>query len=223
MSKNKTLNYRWFILAVGVITMLFAGIIYAWSILKVPFASELGFTADSLALNFTLTMSFFCLGGLGSSWLSKKIGIRFSILISGVLAGVGFILTSFLKEGQTLLIFVTYALMSGLGIGMAYILIISTVNSWFPDKKGLSSGALMMGFGASSLILGNLADALFESSIGWRATYIILGIALGTVVCVSALFIKRPNADVVFPAPKKRSKAATEVLELKDIKRTKQI
>ncbi|MBE6540156.1 MAG: OFA family MFS transporter [Ruminococcaceae bacterium] len=223
MSKNKTLNYRWFILAVGVITMLFAGIIYAWSILKVPFASELGFTADSLALNFTLTMSFFCLGGLGSSWLSKKIGIRFSILISGVLAGVGFILTSFLKEGQTLLIFVTYALMSGLGIGMAYILIISTVNSWFPDKKGLSSGALMMGFGASSLILGNLADALFESSIGWRATYIILGIALGTVVCVSALFIKRPNADVVFPAPKKRSKAATEAFEIKDYKPTEMI
>ena len=223
MSKNKALNYRWFILAVGVITMLFAGIIYAWSILKVPFQTELGFTTDSLALNFTLTMSFFCLGGLGSSWLSKKIGIRFSILISGVFAGIGFILTSFLKEGQTPLIYVTYALMSGLGIGMAYILIISTVNSWFPDKKGLSSGALMMGFGASSLILGNLADSLFKSSIGWRATYIILGIALGAVVCVSALFIKRPNADIVFPAPKKRSKAAAEAFEIKDYKPTEMI
>ncbi|MBO7161867.1 MAG: MFS transporter [Clostridia bacterium] len=223
MSKNKALNYRWFILAVGVITMLFAGIIYAWSILKVPFQTELGFTTDSLALNFTLTMSFFCLGGLGSSWLSKKIGIRFSILISGVFAGIGFILTSFLKEGQTPLIYVTYALMSGLGIGMAYILIISTVNSWFPDKKGLSSGALMMGFGASSLILGNLADSLFKSSIGWRATYIILGIALGAVVCVSALFIKRPNADIVFPAPKKSLTAAAEAFEIKDYKPTEMI
>jgi OFA family oxalate/formate antiporter-like MFS transporter len=74
-------------LAVGVVTMLFAGIIYAWSILKVPFASELGFAPDALALNFTLTMSFFCLGGLGSSWLVKKIGTKIAILLSGILAG----------------------------------------------------------------------------------------------------------------------------------------
>ena len=106
MSKNKALNYRWFILAVGVITMLFAGIIYAWSILKVPFASELGFTADSLALNFTLTMSFFCLGGLGSSFLIKKIGTALSIVISGALAAVGFVLTSFIGEGGALLLYV---------------------------------------------------------------------------------------------------------------------
>ena len=36
----------------------------------------------------------------------------------------------------------------------------------------------MMGFGASALILGNVADAMFKSSIGWRATYIALGVAI---------------------------------------------
>ena len=64
MNSNKSISRRWLMLAVGVITMLFAGIIYAWSILKIPFASELSFDASALALNFTLTMCFFCLGGL---------------------------------------------------------------------------------------------------------------------------------------------------------------
>ena len=210
-------------LAVGVVTMLFAGIIYAWSILKVPFASELGFAPDALALNFTLTMSFFCLGGLGSSWLVKKIGTKIAILLSGILAGVGFVLTSFVSAGQVLLLYLTYALMAGLGIGMAYILIISTVNSWFPDRKGFSSGALMMGFGASSLILGNLADALFKTEMGWRSTYIILGIALGAVIALSSLFIKRPDESVVFPEAKKRAGAASESFEVKDYKPTEMI
>ena len=53
---------RWLILAAGVATMLFAGILYAWSILKAPLAAELGFEASALALNFTLAMCFFCLG-----------------------------------------------------------------------------------------------------------------------------------------------------------------
>ena len=38
MTTKNNLSTRWTILAVGVFTMLFAGIIYAWSILKVPFA-----------------------------------------------------------------------------------------------------------------------------------------------------------------------------------------
>ena len=210
-------------LCVGVVTMLFAGIIYAWSILKIPFASELNFATDALALNFTLTMSFFCLGGLASSFLVKKIGTAASIMISGALAAAGFILTSFIGDGQLFLLYITYALMAGLGIGMAYILIISTVNAWFPDRKGLSSGALMMGFGASSLILGNLADLLFKSEIGWRTTFIILGIALGVVVCLSALFIKRPDSSVVFPEPKKRAGKKAESFEVKDFTPTEMI
>ena len=223
MKTQKKSTSRWLMLLVGVITMLFAGIIYAWSILKVPFASELGFAPDALALNFTFTMSFFCLGGLASSWLVKKIGTKLSIFLSGLLAGLGLVLTSLVGEGQVILLYVTYALMAGLGIGMAYILIISTVNSWFPDRKGLSSGALMMGFGASSLILGNLADMLFKTEMGWRATYVIFGIALGAVIGISALFIKRPDESVVFPEAKKRAGKTAENFEIKDYTPTEMI
>ena len=67
MTSNQSLSRRWVILAAGAAAMLFAGIIYAWSILKVPFATELGFDSAALALNFTLTMSFFCVGGLIST------------------------------------------------------------------------------------------------------------------------------------------------------------
>ncbi|MBQ8321872.1 MAG: MFS transporter [Clostridia bacterium] len=223
MNTTKSLSVRWLMLAVGVVTMLFAGIIYAWSILKVPFAIELGFAADALALNFTLTMCFFCLGGLVSSWMVKKLGTKITVIISGILAGLGFVLTSFIGEGGALLLYITYAVVSGLGIGIAYIVIISTVNSWFPDRKGLSSGALMMGFGASSLILGNLADMMFKTNFGWRNTYIILGIALGIVITLSAFFIKRPDDSVTLPAPKKSGGAKSEDFEIKDYKPTEMI
>lgn len=222
MNSSKSLGIRWLILAVGVVTMLFAGIIYAWSIIKSPFAG-LGFEAEDLAFNFTLTMSFFCIGGLLSTQLVKLLGVRLTIILSGVLAGAGFVLSSLLGEGQTVLLYLTYALMAGLGIGIVYITIISSVNAWFPDRKGLSSGALMMGFGASSLVLGNLADSLFKSDFGWRNTYILLGVLLAAVLCLSAIFIKRPDSSVTLPEPKKLKGKGAEDFEIKDMKPTEMI
>jgi OFA family oxalate/formate antiporter-like MFS transporter len=216
MTQKNSISKRWWILAAGVATMLFAGIIYAWSILKTPFSQELGYEASALALNFTLTMCFFCLGGFISSRLVKLIGRRFTIIIAGVLAGLGFVLTSFIGSGYAPLLYLTYAFLSGSGIGIAYIVIISTVNSWFPDRRGLSSGALMMGFGASSLVLGNIADALFKSSIGWRWAYVIIGIAIAVVIVLSALFIEKPNAETKLPAPKVTARKREENFEARD-------
>ncbi len=202
--KKNNLNIRWLYLAIGTLAMLFAGIIYAWSILKVPFAEGFGWDAAELSVNFTITMSFFCLGGLVGARLAKAVGYKIALVISGALAALGFVLTSFLDKEQLLLLYITYGCVASLGIGIAYNVILSTVNPWFPDKKGLCSGFLMMGFGASALILGNAASSLF-GSIGWQATYILLGAALGVVLILAGLLLKKPGTDVQLPSVYKLS------------------
>ena len=57
-SMKHNLFMRWFYLTVGVIVMLFAGVLYVWSILKSPLAVEFGWRASELALIFTLAMSY---------------------------------------------------------------------------------------------------------------------------------------------------------------------
>ncbi len=196
--------------------MLFAGIIYAWSILKTPFATELGYEASVLALSFTLTMCFFCLGGFISGRLVRRIGTRLTLIIAGILAGLGFVLTSRLGSECAPLLYLTYSFLAGSGIGISYIVIISTVNAWFPDRRGFSSGALMMGFGASTLLFGKLADALFASSVGWRNTYILIGVAIAIVVVLSSFAIKAPHKDTLLPEKKKSAKANQENFEARD-------
>ncbi len=195
-----TIKKRTFLLILGVISMLFAGIIYAWSILKAPLSSEFGWEGSGLALNFTLTMCGFCLGGFFGSILSRSLGTKLSIAISGAMAGGGFVLTALLEGGSIVPLYLTYALMAGGGIGIAYNVIISTVSAWFPDKKGFCSGCLMMGFGASSLVLGGIANKLFGIvQIGWRLTYISIGVLLGLTLVVSGFIIRRPSEDDVLP------------------------
>ncbi len=204
---KKTTAYRTGILVASVFAMLFAGIIYAWSILKVPLAEDFGWSASQLALNYTLTMCGFCVGGLVGGVSLRTIGAKWSGLIAAIIAGVGIMLTGLLNGNSVLLLYLTYAIMGGFGIGLAYNVIISTVNTWFPDKKGLCSGCLLMGFGASSLLLGNLADALFKTALGRSGTFILLGVALLVVMGTVCLFLKKPADDVVLPAPKQKATA----------------
>ena len=201
MNHSSSLPRRWLYLAVGVFTMLFAGILYAWSILKAPFGSEFRWEPSALALNFTLTMCFFCVGGLLGARLSGAWGTRGAVLLAAVLAAGGFILTSTLTGSSVVLLYVTYGMLAGLGIGIAYNVIVATVGAWFPDKKGLCSGCLMMGFGASALVLGGLASSFMEGALGWRKTYAVLGVALGVVLTAAALILKRPGAGMQLPAP----------------------
>jgi len=192
MNDTKALSRRWTYLAVGIVGMLFAGVLYAWSILKSPLAAEFGWGTSQLALNFTLAMSFFCIGGLVGAQLAKRAGHRVALAAAGVLSALGFGLTATLSGSSVAMLYLTYGVLAGLGIGIAYNVLISTVSAWFPDKKGLCSGCLMMGFGASALVLGNLASALFNiAAIGWRTTYVILGIALGVVLAGTGLLLLR--------------------------------
>ena len=212
--KNKS-ALRWAYLAMGVFAMLFAGVLYAWSILKAPLAAEFGWGASGLAMNFTLAMSFFCIGGLLGAQISKRKGHRMALILAGILSAAGFLLTAALGGNSVWMLYITYGILAGMGIGIAYNVVIATVSAWFPDKKGLCSGCLMMGFGASALVLGNLADALFKSSLGWRVTYVILGAGICVVLFLAAMLLKKPDSQTVLPQPK-AGKAAAEDFERKD-------
>ncbi len=217
MEANTQIKKRSFYLATGVFAMLFSGVLYAWSILKIPFKSEFGWSDSVLALNFTLTMCFFCLGAFFGSLICKKIGPKITLIIAGALVGAGFVMTGLLSKDTPYLLYVSYAFLAGSGIGICYNVVVATVSQWFPDKKGFCSGCLMMGFGVSTLLLGNGISKLFEMpSFGWSKAYIMLGIVLAVVLVIAAVILKRPSPDTVFPESKVKKATKKESFETKD-------
>ena len=200
-------NNRWLRLAIGAFALFFAGIIYAWSVIKAPFAA-FGWTSSQLGLNYTITMSMFCLGGLFSGLLNKKISAKIRMAASGVLVAGGFALTSTLTaDSPVFLLYLGYGILAGLGIGIVYNVVISLTSAWFPDKKGVCSGVMMMAFGFSSFVLGNVAAKLFaNANVGWSKTYVIYGLLIGAVLFVCGLFIRAPKPEEL-PAMNKKASA----------------
>lgn len=208
------LKNRFLRLVLGTVTLFFGGIIYAWSILKAPLGAEFGWTSAQLAVNFTVMMCFFCLGGLVSGLIARKVSIRLRTAVSGVLVFVGFFLASRLTGESTAMLYLSYGFMAGLGIGVVYNVVIAATNAWFPDKKGLCTGTMMMGFGFSTLILGKLAGTMIAApAIGWRMTYVILGAAIGGVILFASFFLQMPPAGTVFPKPAGAAKKGGETVD----------
>ena len=178
---------------VGVAVMLFAGFVYAWSILSAPIAADFPqWTNAQLSLTFTICMAFFCLGGMAAGVLSKRIPVRFNVIISAVLFLVGFFLTS--RVQSLLLLYVSYGVLCGTASGFAYNSVMNVMPRWFPDRQGLISGILLMGFGASSMIIGSAFTSLTPSSAGaWRSSLLFMGVLMAVILLVGSFFLIPPK------------------------------
>ena len=132
---NASISVRWLLLGVGIACLLFAGILYAWSILKAPLGAEFNWSASDLATNYTITISLFCLGCVAGGMMMRKFSPRVPVILGAILAFLGFFLTSRLQGGSVVALFGCYGVMAGFGIGMAYNTILAAVGAWFPDKK----------------------------------------------------------------------------------------
>ena len=183
-------------LAVGTLVLLCIGIVYGWSILSAPLAQELGWNSAQLGANFTVTMSCFCLGGVAGSFLTARTSPRATLLLSALLGGGGFWAASLLTPERLPLLYLSYGVAVGLGVGMAYNTVLGVVTGWYQDRKGFASGVLLMGFGASALVLGGLAGALMEpGALGWRGTYRLLGVMVALALVLGGLVLRGREAS----------------------------
>ena len=193
---------RWVYAIVGVIVLLFAGLVYAWSVLSTPIAAEFtGWTKAQLSLTFTLVMILFCIGSLLCGLLAGKLSAKNAVRVSAVLFLAGFFIASRCQSPITL--YLGFGLLCGLASGLAYNGVMSTMVKWFPDKPGLISGVLLMGFGGGSFLIGKLYQAWTPAGIGgWRTSFVVLGIICCVVLAVCSFFFIAPGADFTVPAGK---------------------
>ena len=204
----KHLN-RWVYAIVGVIVLLFAGLVYAWSVLSTPIAAEFAdWSKAQLSMTFTIVMIMFCIGSLLCGLLTGKLSAKMAVRIGAVLFLLGFFLAS--RTQSLAMLYIGFGVLCGLSSGLCYNAVMSTMVRWFPDRPGLISGVLLMGFGGGSFIIGKLYQAWTPVEIGgWRTSFLVMGIIIFVVLAICSFFFVAPGADFVAPAAK-NGKAAVK-------------
>ena len=162
MSDEKTFN-RWFVVAGALIIQLCLGSIYAYGAFAKPLKADLGTTDFTNQLPFAFGLFFFAIVMVFAGRWQDKVGPRKVAFTGGIVLGMGLMLSSL--AGSIEVLYITYGVIGGAGIGLAYVCPIAALVKWFPDKKGLISGVAVAGFGAGALIFAYCATSVMTADL----------------------------------------------------------
>ena len=189
-------------LGYGVVLLLFLGLIYGWSVFVTPLEQEFSWARTQTSLVFTISISFFCLGGIAGGFILRRQASRFVLRLSALCMLAGFFLAS--RVQSIFLLYIAYGVICGTGVGLGYNCVLGTIGKWYPEKPGFCSGMLLLGFGSGALLFGAGAAALI-GAFGWRITFVLFSILFSAVLFVGAQLVRPPLESELQMLPKRRS------------------
>ena len=174
------------------IISLVIGLLYLWSIYVQPMCQQYGWATDQVALMGNVMVATLCLGAFIGGQLLPKIGPRACGIIGAVMFGGFMFVSSFVTS--PVLMYITYGVIVGTGVGILYNAVMYTLSFWFPDRKGFVMGCYLGIFGLSQTIWSAPINSMLNG-IGVKMTMMILGIVFFIIIFLISVFIlRRPPA-----------------------------
>jgi len=197
-----TQKNRWVPVAASVAIQICLGTAYIWSVFQNGVAQGL-FGGDNAkaGLAFSLLLATLTVGSTLSGFLQKWLKVRVIIIVGGIVLGLGFILASFVKPGAGWLLWLTYGIMGGIGMGLTYSTTIAVSQKWYPDKRGLITGIIVASLGLGGVIFTPVVEALIKAfatgvpGSGEMKSFMVLGFIFLVVCTAGGLFIIEPPKD----------------------------
>lgn len=188
-------------LAVGMLLLLFLGLIYAYSVLMAPLKAQFCWSVSGMTLIFAISIVAFTIGNLLAGKIESAVGVRPVYLLGAALLLAGFVGSS-LVDGPSALavVYLTYGVLASLGIGLVYNVVIPVVTSWFPDACGMAQGVSLMGFGMGGFLLGPVAAQLY-TVLAWRVAFVGVGVVFSALTVACSLILREPMSDELAKLP----------------------
>lgn len=167
-------SYGWVVVAAA-FTLMFVGFgaAYSFAAFFTAFEAEFGASRGDIALVFSVAAFLWFLSGAPAGVLADRYGVR-RVALAGVacLAAALWIASI---AGSLEVLYATYSIGLGLGVGLVYVPSIGAVQPWFGANRAFASGLAVAGIGAGNFA-GPLLAAWWIELFGWRGAY--LGLAL---------------------------------------------
>jgi len=181
---------RYLVLFGALLAQVTIAALYAWSIFGTALQNERGWGEDEILLTFSISVSMFAFSTIFSGRLVDRKGPRPALIIGGLLYGGGLILSSFATT--PIMLYLTYGVLTGAGVGFVYVCPLSTLVKWFPNNTGMITGLSVAIFGGGSIIFKEVISSLLVDSNVSSAFY-NLGIISLVLILTGAIFTNNPE------------------------------
>jgi MFS family permease len=155
--------------------------------------AEFGVSRSDASLPYTLMMIGFGVGGLFMGRLTDKFGITLTLLVGSVGVLGGFVWAGL--AGSILSFTLAHGIMLGLlGASTTFAPLVADTSLWWNKRRGIAVAVCASGNYLAGSIWPTLTQHGVET-IGWRHTYIGLGIVCGVSMALLAFLMRqRPPA-----------------------------
>jgi MFS family permease len=152
---------RWLVALAGTVLMACLGTVYSWSLFAQPLAAAFGWSSTATTWAFALCIFFLGVGAIAGGRWQDRSGPRVVAITGVLLWAAGNVLAGLgtARFGAPWL-YATYGILGGLGLGLGYVTPVAAVTKWFPDRRGLGSGMVVMGFGLGAFVYNNVLKAI---------------------------------------------------------------
>ncbi|MES0363127.1 MAG: MFS transporter [Desulfobacteria bacterium] len=200
---SKTLRYRWFvfwILAFGYILVYFHRLCPA--VVAVDMMRDLHAGGALLGLLGSAYFYPYALMQLPAGLLSDSWGPRRTITLFFTIAFAGSLLLGFAPSlfwaivGRTLV---------GLGVSMLFVPTMKVLAEWFRIREFATMTAILMAMGGLGSLTAATPLALLSNWMGWRLSFVIVGILTLLLAILVWLFVRDRPADLGWPSPSEPS------------------
>ncbi|WP_048440486.1 MFS transporter [Caenimonas sp. SL110] len=189
--------YAWWRLAISLLLMTIGGSgMYSVTVVLPRIQQDFGVDRADASLPYTLTMIGFGLGGVLMGRLSDRFGVVVPVAVGAV--GIGF---GFIAAGLAPNLWV-FCLMQGVFIGLlgtsaTFAPLVADTSQWFDRRRGIALAICMSGNYVAGAIWPPVMQ-FFIDSVGWRQTYIGIGVfCVVTMLPLSLVLRRRPPAQPV--------------------------
>lgn len=183
-------------MAVSFITLfLVVGTRFSLGIFYVAILEEYDWTRAETAGAFSSMMAVHALFSLAVGILFDRLGPRRLFPLGGLAIAIGFAACSQIRSIWQLYLFLGG--IAAIGVSMlAFVPHMALIPNWFVRRRGTATGIVYAGIGAGQLVLAPAIQAMV-SSLGWRATFLVLAAVIALVVVpLTAVFQRRRPEDM---------------------------
>ena len=140
------------------------------------------------------SLALFMMGFVGMliGRLNDRYGPRQLMSATSLFFGAGLILMSQLNSVLQLYIF--YGVLLGIGLSSIDVIALTTIARWFSLRRGAMTGLVKVGTGAGQFTIPLIASFLI-GVVGWRQTYLIIGLVASCILFGVAQILKRDPYD----------------------------
>jgi sugar phosphate permease len=200
---SKTLRYRWLIfwvLALSYVLVYFHRLCPA--VVAVDMMRDLHAGGALLGLLSSAYFYPYALMQLPAGLLSDSWGPRRTICLFFTVAFVGSLL---LGLAPSLLWAIVGRSLVGLGVSMLFVPTMKTLAEWFRIREFATMTGILMAMGGIGTLTATTPLALLSTWIGWRLSFVVVGIITLVLAILVWLFVRDRPADFGWPSPSEPS------------------